>query len=146
MKREFKHNILTIILTSVCIFVGAGAMCGFVMIYDPTGRLMMMDGLLPYFQKLPLAQIFFKNFTVPGIALICINGVPNIVAAAAIVGAKRWGVILGGLLGITLMMWIVIQFVIFPFNYLSTTFFVVGIIQAAVGYRAFKSIKKSSKC
>ena len=40
------------------LFIGIGAVCGAVgMLADPTGKLLGMDAMLPYFQKLPLADI-----------------------------------------------------------------------------------------
>lgn len=38
--------------------------------------------------------------------------------------------------GITLMLWICIQFYMFPFNFMSTSFFIFGFLQAATGYAA----------
>ena len=44
---------------------------------------------------------------------------------------------LGGAFGVTLMLWICIQFYIFPFNFMSTSFFIFGAAQAATGYAAW---------
>lgn len=38
--------------------------------------------------------------------------------------------------GITLMLWICIQFYMFPFNFMSTSYFIFGFLQAATGYAA----------
>ena len=50
---------------------------------------------------------------------------------------KKAGTVLGGVFGVTLMMWICIQFYIFPLNFMSTSFFVFGAAQAATGYAAW---------
>lgn len=42
----------------------------------------------------------------------------------------------GGVFGVTLMLWICIQFYMFPLNFMSTAFFVIGLAQAATGYAA----------
>ena len=47
------------------------------------------------------------------------------------------GVVLGGVFGVTLMLWICIQFYIFPLNFMSTLYFLFGLCQAATGYAAW---------
>ena len=44
---------------------------------------------------------------------------------------------LGGIFGVTLMLWICIQFYIFPPNFMSTIYFIFGFCQAAAGYAAW---------
>ena len=52
------------------LFVGIGAVAGAVaMLFDPTGKTAGMDAMLPYFQKLPFADVLFRDFTFSGIAL-----------------------------------------------------------------------------
>ena len=46
--------------------------------------------------------------------------------------AEFWG----GVFGVTLMLWICIQFYMFPFNFMSTIYFVFGFLQAVTGYAA----------
>ena len=93
------------------LFIGIGAVAGAAgMLLDPTGRAMGMDAMLPYFQKLPLAPVLFQDFTFSGIALLLVNGVPNLIAAGLLLRRKPSGVILGVILGVTLMLWICIQF------------------------------------
>ena len=44
-----------------CLFIGIGALIGSVgMFLDPTGKLMAMDQLLPYFKVLPFSDVCFK--------------------------------------------------------------------------------------
>ena len=50
---------------------------------------------------------------------------------------RRVGAILGGLFGVTLMLWICIQFYIFPLNFMSTAYFIFGLIQTITGYAAW---------
>ena len=120
------------------LFIGICAVAGAAgMLLDPTGRAMGMDAMLPYFQKLPLAPVLFQNFTFSGIALLLVNGVPNLIAAGLLLRRKPSGVVLGGILGVTLMLWICIQFYMFPLNFMSTAYFIFGAIQAATGYMAW---------
>ena len=45
-------------------------------------------------------------------------------AAVLLLSKKKLGVILGGIFGVTLMLWICIQFYMFPFNFMSTAYFI----------------------
>ena len=120
------------------LFIGIGAVAGSVgMLSDPTGRAMGMDTMLPYFQKLPLAELLYQDFVFPGIALLIVNGLTNLTAAGLLLARRRAGVLLGGLFGVTLMLWICIQFWIFPFNFMSTSYFIFGLLQAITGYMAW---------
>jgi flavodoxin len=47
------------------------------------------------------------------------------------------GIVLGGIFGITLMLWICIQFLMFPANFMDITFFIFGFFQALMGYAAY---------
>ena len=121
-----------------CLFIGIGAVGGAtLMLIDPTGRLMGMDVLLPCFQVLPLAEWLYQDYVFPGIALLLVNGLPNLIAALLLLREKRLGIVLGGVFGVTLMLWICIQFVIFPLNFMSTSYFLFGLAQACTGYAAW---------
>lgn len=117
------------------IFIGIGAVAGAsAMLIDPSGGLMGMDAMLPYFQKLPFAEIVFQDFVFSGISLLIVNGISNLTAAGLLIANKRIGAVLGGVFGITLMLWICIQFYMFPLNFMSTAYFIFGFIQAITGY------------
>ena len=117
------------------LFIGIGAVAGASgMLLDPSGKAMGMDAMLPYFQVMPLAAYLYQDFFFPGIALLIVNGLANLTAAALLLRKKKSGVVLGGVFGVTLMLWICIQFVIFPLNFMSTIYFVFGFCQAVTGY------------
>lgn len=121
-----------------CLFVGIGALWGSInMFIDPTGKLLQMDKMIPYFQVLPFSNILFQNYIFSGIALLIVNGISNLAAAYLLIRNKKSGIILGTVFGLTLMLWITIQFIIFPTNILSITYFVVGIIQLLTGYMTY---------
>ena len=61
----------------------------------------------------------------------------NLTAAILLILNKKVGVILGGVFGVTLMLWICIQFYMFPPNFMSTIYFIFGFLQAVTGYAAF---------
>lgn len=120
------------------LFVGVGAVVGAAnMILDPSGRSLRMDAVLPCFQVLPFADVLFRDYRFSGWALLIVNGLSNLTAAGLLLGKKRSGVVLGGIFGVTLMLWIGIQFYIFPPNVLSTAYFLFGLAQAATGYAAW---------
>ena len=120
------------------LFIGIGAVAGAVgMLSDPSGKTFGMALMLPYFQKLPFADILFRDLKFSGIALLIVNGLTNLTAAALLLARRKSGIILGGVFGITLMMWICIQFYMFPFNFMSTSYFIFGFIQAVTGYMAW---------
>lgn len=129
------------------LFVGIGAVGGAIgMFADTTGALMGMDAMLPYFQKLPLAEYVFQDFLFPGIALLIVNGITNLTAAVLLIKNKKAGVYCGGIFGVTLMLWICIQFYMFPMNFMSTAFFVIGFLQAITGYAAWVFCTQEEFC
>lgn len=120
------------------LFIGIGAVAGAAcMLIEPSGSIMGMDAMLPYFQVLPFASVLFQNFTFSGIALLIVNGLTNLTAAALLLARKRAGAVLGGIFGVTLMLWIGIQFYMFPLNFMSTAYFIFGLCQAAASYAAW---------
>ena len=126
-----------------CFFVGIGAVLGSLcMFLDPTGKTFGMDSFFEGFEKLPFNEVLFQNLIFPGISLLIVNGISNLVAAVLILKKKTVGVLLGAIFGVTLMLWITIQFVIFPANVLSTAYFVFGIVQFITGYVCYVRTKQ----
>ena len=135
MKRKSRYKIARRFLIFWTLFIGLGAVAGATgMLIDPTGKAMGMDAMLPYFRVLPFADVLFRDFVFSGFALLIVNGLTNLVAAALLFAEKRAGAFLGGLFGVTLMLWICIQFYMFPLNFMSTAYFVFGLCQALTGY------------
>lgn len=120
------------------LFIGIGAVAGALgMLLDPTGKALGMDAMLPYFQVLPFAEVVFQDFTFSGWALLVVNGLTNLTATGLLLAKKKSGVVLGGVFGVTLMLWICIQFYMFPLNFMSTAYFLFGFAQAITGYAAW---------
>lgn len=120
------------------LFVGIGAVAGACgMILDPSGKAMGMDAMLPYFQILPFADIVFQDLLFSGFALLIVNGLTNLTAGGLLLAGRKAGIVLGGIFGVTLMLWICIQFVMFPLNFMSTIYFIFGLAQAITGYCAW---------
>ena len=126
------------------LFIGVGAVAGGLsMILDPSGKTLHMDGMLPYFQVLPFARALFQDFLFSGFALLIVNGLTNLTAAVLLLRRKKLGVILGGVFGVTLMLWICIQFYMFPLNFMSTAYFIFGLCQALTGYVAWRRLRQA---
>ena len=126
------------------LFIGVGAVAGGLsMILDPSGKTLHMDGMLPYFQVLPFARTLFQDFLFSGFALLIVNGLTNLTAAVLLLRRKKLGVILGGIFGVTLMLWICIQFYMFPLNFMSTAYFIFGLCQALTGYVAWRRLRQA---
>jgi len=124
-------------------FIGIGAYAGaFGMISDTTGVALGLVEWLPYFQKLPFSEIFFHDFLFPGIALMVVNGLTNTISVILIFRRHKYAAFSGMVCGIILMLWISVQFYIFPLNFLSTLYFVFGILQAVNGWM-FSNIYKN---
>lgn len=136
MKSRFETARKWLIFWALFIGIGAvgGAAC---MLAAPDGSLLGMDGMLPYFQKLPFADVVFQDFLFSGFALLIVNGLTNLTAAGLLLARKKIGIVLGGVFGVTLMLWICIQFYMFPLNFMSTAYFLFGLAQACTGYAAW---------
>lgn len=138
LKAKARYKVWRGILIFWTLFVGIGAVAGAIgMLVDPSGRALGMDAMLPYFAKLPFADVLFADFVFSGVALLVVNGLTNLVAAVLLFCNKKLGIVLGGVFGVTLMLWICIQFYTFPFNFMSTAYFVFGLLQAITAYAAF---------
>jgi len=125
------------------LFIGIGAFAGASgMISDPSGVALGLDKWLHFFQKLPFAEIFFQDLLFPGIALLTVNGITNITSFILIYKNHRYAALSAMCCGIILMLWITVQFVIFPLNFMSTLYFVFGLLQALTGYMYWKREKE----
>lgn len=123
------------VLLIISLFIGINAIIGSgLMFIDKTGSLLKMNCLLIYFKELPLSNILFSNYLFSGICLLIINGITNIVGSIMLIKNKKISYDLEIIFGILLMLWIIIQFIILPFNLLSLTFFILGLIQTILAY------------
>lgn len=133
-----RYNITKKFLMFWCLFIGISAVFGSVMMFiSPSGKLLQMDNLIIYFEVLPFSNILFQDYIFSGISLLIVNGITNLLAFYFLITNKKLGIILGSIFGISLMLWIIIQFIILPFNMLSTIFFIIGFIQFITGYMTY---------
>ena len=122
------------------LFIGIGAFFGgYGMIAQPSGVPIGLDKMLPFFQKLPFAEVLFQDFLFPGIALLIVNGITNTISVILIFRKNKYAAVSGMICGMILMLWISVQFYIFPLNFMSTLYFVFGILQAVNGWMYLKN-------
>ena len=78
------------ILLFWCLVIGIAAVYGSIcMLIDPTGKLLQMNEMLPYFQVLPFSDILFQNYIFSGICLLIVNGISNLIASYLIIKDKK---------------------------------------------------------
>ena len=79
MKQHSRYQTTRRLLIFWTLFVAIGAVGGAIgMLLDPSGKLMGIDTMLPYFQVLPFAEVVFQDFTFSGYALLIVNGLTNL--------------------------------------------------------------------
>ena len=123
------------VLLIISLFIGINAIIGSgLMFIDKTGSLLKMNCLLIYFKELSLSNILFNDYLFSGICLLIINGITNIAGSIMLIKNKKISYDLEIIFGILLMLLIKIQFIILPFNLLSLTFFLLGLIQTILAY------------
>ena len=105
--------------------------------YKPTRRALIFWTLFIGICAVAGAAGMFYDPSGKAMALLTVNGISNLIAAFLLFKNKKSGIILGGIFGITLMLWICIQFYMFPMNFMSTTYFIFGFLQAVTGYAAW---------
>lgn len=105
METKTKFNFARGALLFWCIFIGIGAVGGAVLFWAyPHGEVWNMADMLPYFQVLPFADFFFRDFVWCGVALLCVNGITNFTASVLILRHRHLGLVLGTVFGVTLML------------------------------------------
>lgn len=112
------------------------------------GGLMMVLGLtgadnafmpLSVYDSFPLHDVFFTSHFWPGLALVLVNGVPNLVALALRFRGKRAasyaaGMAAGGLL----VAWTLVETAFMP-NPVTVVYLVIGALQLAASWRAHRA-------
>ena len=142
MNLRYKRTRLFLLIETM--FIGVGAVFGAIVMWiDASGIETSMHGLLESLQKLPGAELLYQDLLFPGIALFCINGIPQIACFFFLFKNKKVGAVLSYFLGIILMLWISIQFFIYPMNVLSISYFIFGFLEFVIGYLCFVGYMQS---
>ena len=77
----------------------------------------------------------FTTFLVPGLVLLLVNGVGSLMGAIASFRGARLAPELAMGLGLFMVAWIVVQFLIVGFSWLQVLFFAAGLLEFALGWR-----------
>lgn len=112
--------------------------CGGMMVFADALFPGNTDSFMPLsmFDAFPFHDVFFTSLVWPGIALMLVNGVPNLVALAMRFAGKRrasyaWGMAAGAML----VVWTLVEMVYMP-NPASVAYMVLGALQLAASWNA----------
>ena len=125
------------------LFIGIGAVMGAVMMWiDPSGAKWGMEPLLEMLRaKMPWPDVFFKNFIPSGFVLLFLNGFTQFVAAFLLF--KKYPLAYWAVLacGIILMLWIVLEWWVWGFNFMSNIYFVFGLVEAVAAVVSLRKLR-----
>ena len=126
------------------LFIGIGAVVGALMMWiDPSGQKWGMEPLLEMLRaKMPWPDVFFKDFIPSGFVLLALNGITQFVAAILLFKnhpLAYWAVLA---CGIILMLWIVLEWWVWGFNFMSNIYFVFGLIEAVTAVISLRRQKR----
>ncbi len=110
------------------VFVAIGAIpAGILFLADTSGALMGNSVEM-------LAKSPFRSFLIPGLFLVIVHGLFNVIGAVLSFRKHRYAAPLGLVLGLILMLWIIIQvWIITLSSFLQPLMFVVGLAEAILG-------------
>ena len=130
-------------LKFLTLFIGIGAVMGAAMMWiDPSGQMWGMEPLLDMLRaKMPWPDVFFKNFIPSGFVLLFLNGFTQFVAAFLLFKKyplAYWAVLV---CGIILMLWIVLEWWVWGFNFMSNIYFVFGLVEAVAAVVSLRKMR-----
>jgi hypothetical protein len=122
---------MTKFLKFLTLFIGIGAVMGAVMMWiDPSGQMWGMEPLLEMLRaKMPWPDIFFRDFVPSGFVLLAVNGLTQFAAAILLFKKHRLAPYTVLACGIILMLWIVLEWWVWGFNFMSNIYFVFGLVE-----------------
>jgi len=122
---------MTKFLKFLTLFIGIGAVMGAVMMWiDPSGQMWGMEPLLEMLRaKMPWPDIFFRDFVPSGFVLLAVNGLTQFAAAILLFKKHRLAPYAVLACGIILMLWIVLEWWVWGFNFMSNIYFVFGLVE-----------------
>ena len=125
-----------VVLGILQLFVAIGAIpAGYLFLSAPDGSKMGMTIEM-------LAGSPFKDFIIPGLFLLIINGIFNVACSVLSFKKYKYSPVLGIFLGISLIIWVTVQvYSIGLTHFLQPTYFVIGIIELLLSLYIYKSKK-----
>lgn len=106
---------------------------GLSLVLEPDGSIMQMP--TSHLDGSP-----FSDFLVPGLILLMVLGVLPLVAVVGLWLGRRWAWYAAFTVGCALMVWILVEITIIPFNWLQPAFGVVGVL--IFGVATLKSVRR----
>jgi hypothetical protein len=103
----------------------AGLVCGLLLLAKPDGGFLQAGALLPVLRTLPLASIFFQDFTWIGVAMLLALGIPNLIAAVMLLRRSKKQYVVSLAAGVLLILWCSFELV-YLFNPAAVGYFLVG--------------------
>lgn len=134
MRRKKK---LYVILGIIQLVIAIGAIpAGIGFLIDTTGS---GNGTSPEILK----DSPFSSFLIPGLFLLIVHGIGNILAAMLSFFKSNYAGHAGVFFGTAQIIWIIVQvYWIGLSSFLQPTFFVIGILEATIGYAIYRNLKK----
>jgi hypothetical protein len=123
-------TLIKIIVILMLLFNGIGAFYGGLsLITDPTGNKLQLP--LAYLEHTP-----FRNYLIPGIILLCVNGFFSFFTLSTIILKNKKAVMYIIAQGILLSGWIIVQIILLQMFYapLHGTLLVIGILLTVCGF------------
>ncbi len=129
---------MRLLVVFLLLFVSLSAIWGGIMlVIDPSGQKMQMP--LSFLEKSP-----FENYLIPGIILLFMNGLMNLVAVALLLKNHVFYPWLVMFQGVVLSVWIIAQIQLLQIFYapLHLPYFILGIFLFLLGFYFKKATKK----
>lgn len=133
---EMKHQLYKY-LGYLQIFVGMGALAGGIpMLLNPNGQSqgLTTDAL----QNSP-----FDSYLIPGLLLVAVNGIGQLLSSSFSLKFKKEAGILGIIFGAALVVWIAVQmYYISLSSWMQPLFLAIGTVELFLGIRIYKTTKQ----
>jgi hypothetical protein len=122
------QTIARVIAITLLLLIGINAICaGLLFILSPDGALLGLSKSLLQYSP-------FQDYLIPGIVLLIVNGIFNIIVAFLTIGSKAHYNLLISIQGILLVGWIFVQiYMLHEFNNLHFIMLIIGIILMVSG-------------
>jgi hypothetical protein len=122
------------VLLGLMLVQGLGGLAGGLSLtLKPDGSIMHMP--VSYLDGSP-----FSDYLIPGLILLLVLGVLPLVTVAGLWMGRRWAWYAAVVVGLGLMIWILVEILIIPYNWLQPAFGVIGVLIFAVA--VLKSVRR----
>jgi len=105
----------------------SGLISGVLFIAGPDGHFLQAGALRPVIETLPLASVFFRDFTWIGVAMLLALCIPNTVAAAMLLRRSERQYVATLACGMLLLLWTGFE-IVYMFSIAALGYFTAGVI------------------